>query len=77
MALIEGAVRFARRRGARTADAYPVEPRAAMIPAMFAWTGLASAFRRAGVCEVARRSPTRPVMRRALGGGRHPRWAAL
>jgi hypothetical protein len=30
----------------------------------FVWTGLASAFRQAGFKEVARRSKTRPIMRR-------------
>jgi hypothetical protein len=29
----------------------------------FAWNGLAAAFRKAGFREVARRSPTRPIMR--------------
>jgi GNAT superfamily N-acetyltransferase len=66
--LIEAAARFARHRGADVVEGYPVEPKdgKALSPA-FAWTGLASAFRRAGFLEVARRSPTRPVMRRELG----------
>jgi len=40
------------------------EPRGKVADA-FVWTGLASAFRRAGCKEVARRSKTRPIMRRS------------
>lgn len=64
--LIEGAVDWARRQGARWVEAYPVEPRQGPVPAAFAYTGLAAAFRKAGFVEVARRSETRPIMRRAL-----------
>lgn len=62
--LLKAAVAFAESQGARVVEGYPVEPKAgrAMAPA-FAWTGLASAFLRAGFREVARRSPTRPIMR--------------
>ena len=67
-ALIEGAVKHARRRGARLVEAYPVEPRGGRMPATFAWTGIASVFRERGFVEVARRSATRPFMRRAIGG---------
>jgi GNAT superfamily N-acetyltransferase len=67
-ALIAGAVAHARRRGARLVEAYPVDPRDAPMPAVFAWTGIASVFREEGFVEIARRSPTRPLMRVALGG---------
>jgi hypothetical protein len=36
------------------------------MPAVFAWTGFAQSFTRAGFVEIARRSPTRPIMRRAV-----------
>jgi GNAT superfamily N-acetyltransferase len=65
-ALIEGAAAHARRRGARLVEAYPVEPKDGRMPAVFAWTGIASAYRAQGFAEVARRSPTRPLMRLAL-----------
>ncbi|GAB4372685.1 MAG: GNAT family N-acetyltransferase [Acidobacteriota bacterium] len=65
--LIRAACRHARRHGARLVEAYPVEPRAGEVPPAFAWTGIASGFRDAGFSEVARRSPTRPIMRRAPG----------
>lgn len=64
--MIEGAVRWARSQGARMVEAYPVEPRKSPMPAVFAYTGIASAYLAAGFREVARRSETRPIMRRAL-----------
>lgn len=66
VALLEAAAAFAASRGARILEGYPVEPRGAM-PDPFAWTGTAAAFRAAGFREAARGSPTRPIMRRALG----------
>jgi GNAT superfamily N-acetyltransferase len=66
VALLEGAVAHARARGARLVEGYPVEPRKGKMPDAFAWTGIPSAFARAGFREVARRSETRPIMRRAV-----------
>ena len=54
--------------GARIVEGYPVEPRRGSMPDAFAWTGTASAFRRAGFVEVLRRSATRPIMRFVVGG---------
>jgi GNAT superfamily N-acetyltransferase len=65
-ALISGAAAHSRRRGARLVEAYPVDPKDGRMPAAFAWTGIASAFRAQGFAEAARRSPTRPLMRLAL-----------
>jgi GNAT superfamily N-acetyltransferase len=62
-ALLRAAIEFARRQGARIIEGYPVEPKRPRMPAVFAWTGLASAFRQAGFVEVLRRSETRPIMR--------------
>jgi GNAT superfamily N-acetyltransferase len=64
-ALIEAAVAHARSRGARIVEGYPVKPGGPQADA-FVWTGLASAFERAGFREAARRSPTRPIMRRRV-----------
>jgi GNAT superfamily N-acetyltransferase len=62
--LLKSAVAFAESQGAQVVEGYPVEPTPGKVMApVFAWTGLASAFRRAGFQEVARRSPTRPIMR--------------
>jgi GNAT superfamily N-acetyltransferase len=58
------AVAHARKRGARLVEAYPVDPRGELADA-WAYTGLASTFLRAGFREVARRSRTRPIVRKA------------
>jgi len=67
--LLEAAAAHARAHGASVLEGYPVEPVKPTADA-FAWTGCASAFRAAGFSEVARPSPTRPLMRRALGRAR-------
>lgn len=64
MALLEATARYAAARGARIVEGYPVAPRKEGMPPVCAFTELASAFRRAGFREVARRSPTQPIMRR-------------
>ena len=51
VALLRAAAAHARRAGARILEGYPVEPRQGELPAAFAWTGLASAFREAGFAE--------------------------
>ena len=61
--LIRAAAAFARSRGAKLVEAYPQIPRQPAMPAVFAWTGFASSYERAGFTEVARRSPTRPIVR--------------
>jgi GNAT superfamily N-acetyltransferase len=61
--LLRAAARHARKRGARILEGYPVEPKKNPMPDVFAWTGLAAAFRKAGFKEVLRRSDTRPIMR--------------
>jgi GNAT superfamily N-acetyltransferase len=66
--LLEAAVQFARHRGARVVEGYPIEPYTTNVPAAFAWTGPVSAFRQAGFTEVLRRSKARPIMRRECGG---------
>jgi GNAT superfamily N-acetyltransferase len=75
-ALLRAAVEHAGRRGARIVEGYPLDARGKRLPDTFAWFGLASAFRKAGFREAARRSPTRPVMRRLVArtarGGRPP-----
>lgn len=67
--LLREAIRHARSRGATILEGYPVEPKRGKTADVFAWTGLASAFRAAGFREVARRSPTRPIMRCVMRAG--------
>jgi GNAT superfamily N-acetyltransferase len=61
-ALVRAAVRYVASRGGRVVEAYPKDAAGEQADA-FVWTGLASTFRAAGFVEVARRSPTRPIMR--------------
>jgi GNAT superfamily N-acetyltransferase len=71
--LLRAASDWAAGRGARIVEGYPVEPRTDPMPPVFAFTGLAPAFEAAGFREVARRSPTRPIMRRGVGTRSGPR----
>lgn len=64
--LLEAATRFARKHGAKILEGYAVEPAKGPTPDLFAYHGPASAYRRAGFVEVARRSETRPIMRKKL-----------
>jgi ribosomal protein S18 acetylase RimI-like enzyme len=64
-ALLDGAIEYARRRGARLIEAYPVDrPGRSHDDSM--WFGAKSMYDKAGFSEVARRKPQRPVMRRKL-----------
>jgi len=65
-ALIKEAVKFANANGAKIIEAYPVEPRKKIMPDVFAYYGLPSAYLKAGFKEVARRSESRPIMRKMI-----------
>ena len=63
--LLAGAVEYARQRGVRLLEAYPVDrsvPAATHAP----WFGSKSMFDDAGFTEVARRKPARPIVRLAF-----------
>jgi GNAT superfamily N-acetyltransferase len=64
--LLTAAVEYARARGAKIIEGYPVEPTKA-LSGYSGYTGVISAFRKAGFVEVLRRSKARPIMR-YLGG---------
>ena len=66
VALVRAAANYVRKRGGKIVEGYPVEPRNDEMPDAFAWTGLASAFLKAGFVERERRSETRPIMRRVV-----------
>lgn len=66
VALLRAACAFAASRGATVVEGYPVDPRGKPYAPAFAWHGLVATFERAGFREVARRSPSRPIMRRAV-----------
>jgi len=61
--LLRAAAEMAIARGARVVEGYPQQLSMAKAPDSFVWTGLPSAFAKAGFTEVARRSPGRPIMR--------------
>jgi GNAT superfamily N-acetyltransferase len=68
-ALLQGAIAHAREHGATLIEAYPVDKSdRSKDDAM--WFGAKSMYDHAGFKEVARRKPTRPVMRLDLKGAR-------
>jgi len=71
--MLEAAAEFAQANGASIVEGYPVQPSNERAPDPFIWTGTASAFQKAGFKEVARRSATRPIMRREVAGGKRGR----
>lgn len=68
-ALLRGAIEYARARGVRILEAYPVD-RDAPSRDDALWFGAKSMYDAAGFIEVARRKPNRPVVRLALTGRR-------
>jgi GNAT superfamily N-acetyltransferase len=64
-AMLQGAIDYARAHGARLVEAYPVDKRARDRDDSM-WFGAKSMYDRAGFTEVARRKPTRPVVRKTL-----------
>lgn len=65
LTLLQGALRFAAKEGARIVEACPIETERTLSWGE-GYHGIASVFREAGFEEVARRSPTRPLMRKRL-----------
>jgi len=61
--LLREVVNYVGKKGGKIIEGYPVEPKKSRTPDPFAFTGLASAFRKTGFVEVVRRSETRPIMR--------------
>jgi GNAT superfamily N-acetyltransferase len=60
--LLKAAVAYAKEHGAKIVEGYPVEP-TETLSGDSGYTGVVSAFRKAGFVEVLRRSETRPIMR--------------
>jgi GNAT superfamily N-acetyltransferase len=61
--LLKGIIEFCKKKKVKILEAYPAEPYSDNIPAAFAWTGIPSAFTKAGFKVAARRSSKRPIMR--------------
>jgi GNAT superfamily N-acetyltransferase len=64
-ALINAAAEWAKSQGATIVEGYPTEP-GQTLPDPFIYTGIVSAFTRAGFKEAKRTSATRAIMRRTL-----------
>lgn len=68
--LLEAAVRLAAAHGAEIIEGYPIDPTRSKARGAygsgFAWTGFSRTFEAAGFQEAARRSDTRPIMRRSV-----------
>ena len=64
--LLEAAVSYVEKQGGKIVEGYPVEPKKDWTPDPFIYPGLASAFRKVGFVEIARRSETRLIMRYTL-----------
>ena len=61
--LLNAVKKYVKIKKGKIIEGYPIEPRSGKTADVFAWTGLASAFLKAGFKEVERRSETRPIMR--------------
>jgi GNAT superfamily N-acetyltransferase len=64
-AMLKGALDYARACGARLVEAYPVDGRGRIADTSM-WFGSKAMYDRAGFVEVARRKPTRPMVRKTL-----------
>jgi GNAT superfamily N-acetyltransferase len=67
VALLKAAVEHVKEHGGKIVEGYPKEPKNGYSPDPFVYTGVASAFCKAGFIEVLRRSETRPIMRYLIG----------
>jgi GNAT superfamily N-acetyltransferase len=64
VALLKAAIDYVAKKGGKVLEGYPVDPRQpGKVSPAFVYTGLASAFKKAGFSEEGRRSETRPMMR--------------
>lgn len=68
--LLKAITEYAAEQGAQIIEGYPVDTRGQRQSAAFIFTGLPGMYRAAGFEEVARRSPTRPIMRFIVGDKR-------
>ena len=68
--LLKAVLDYVSHRGGTIDEGYPNDGKKSSSPDVFAYTGLASAFRRVGFVEVMRRSETRPIMRFLIGASK-------
>lgn len=68
-ALLDAAVKFAEKRGARFVEGYPVAPPEKRLPAAWeAYRGTVRAYEKAGFREIVRRTDRHPIMRYTIEG---------
>jgi GNAT superfamily N-acetyltransferase len=67
--LLAGAIQFAKSRNVAILESYPVD-KPGKLAENSIWFGMKSMYEKLGFVEVARRKPTRPVMRLYLSGNR-------
>jgi GNAT superfamily N-acetyltransferase len=65
-ALIDGALDYARKNGARVVESYPTPPKKAPLAPVSSFMGLPAMFARAGFVECARPSRSKWIMRRFI-----------
>jgi GNAT superfamily N-acetyltransferase len=63
--LLNGAMEFARKHGAKIIEGYPNDL-TDTLPDAFVWTGLMGSYKRAGFKEAVRRSAAKPIVRKEL-----------
>jgi GNAT superfamily N-acetyltransferase len=61
--LLRAAIEYAKTKGGKIVEGYPVDPQSGRLPDPFVYTGLLQSFLKAGFKEVSRSSKTRIVMR--------------
>ncbi|UCH58965.1 MAG: GNAT family N-acetyltransferase [Anaerolineales bacterium] len=61
--LLRAAVDYARQHGALIVEGYPYDPKSGKSPDPFVYTGLSSAFRKAGFVTIVQPTETRTIMR--------------
>jgi GNAT superfamily N-acetyltransferase len=67
VAVLKAAIGYAKKKGAKIVEGYPIDSRGKRWPGAFVYTALPSTFLKAGFKEVHRTSPTRPIMRCFIG----------
>jgi GNAT superfamily N-acetyltransferase len=63
IALLKAVIDYCRNKKVEVIEAYPVIPYTESMPEAFAWTGIYSAYLKAGFKDMPRFSPSRPIMR--------------
>lgn len=61
--LLKGVIRYCVKNQVKIIEGYPVEPYSDTVPDAFAWTGMPSAFEKAGFVVAERRSKSKPIVR--------------